>query len=100
MKNWWDEGRVASICRPKRGSDVGTSVRTMQDLETLYNIEEVAAYFKVAVGTIYKWKCSGLIEATMHGRNLRFTAKQMDECKHRLQHGWRKRKRKSEKRSG
>lgn len=95
MKNWWDEGRAVKIHK-KQEEPFQPTVRTIEELEALYDIRAVAEHFKVTVATIYKWKCIGLITAEIKGRNLRFTARQIQECRIKLQNGWRRQKRKSQ----
>jgi hypothetical protein len=90
MSNWWDEGHVPSLKRRDPESTVSINAAPIESLETLFEISHVANYFGVVVGTVYKWVMIGLIMPTRQGRDLRFTTKQIADCKHRRQHEWRK----------
>ena len=88
--NWWDDGSVARIRNNKTEPNLNLGVRTIEDLEPMYSVRQVAEYFDVSEGTVYKWKMIGLIEPTMQGRSVKFTAKQIADCKHKRQHQWQK----------
>lgn len=91
MGNWWDKNN-----NKEQTQKIHSVVSSIEQLEPLYTVEHVAKYFGVEPGTVYKWKMIGLIEPTPQGRDLRFTAKQIDECKQRRENKWRKARRKDQ----
>lgn len=80
-RNFWEEGTVKRVANLKRHQPVmpAASVEKIEDLQPLYNVNEVAAYFKVNRYTIYHWK--GVWIEAETDRPTRFTAQQIEDCR-------------------
>jgi len=84
-KNWWDEGAAVKLPQSKSKDSkpqLAVVVNSIEEIEPLYEPEAAAKVLGVTVDTIYRWKRLGLIEHTPQGRNIRFTAQQIADCRY------------------
>lgn len=77
---FWDEGSTKNVASLKRHQPVmpAANVAKLEDLPTLYTVDEVAAHFRVNRYTIYHWK--GIWIEAESDRPTRFTAQQIEDC--------------------
>ena len=90
-KNWWDQGPVKKL--PKKNTHGGSDfkpVRSIDELEIRYSSKETAKFLGVSPYTLRKWRRLGIIEGIKDGRDWKFTAQQIADCRHRREHEWEK----------
>jgi hypothetical protein len=77
---WWQDesGKMAATKNNVAGA---AQIKSIDDLPKMYTVKEVAQYFKVNIFTVYGWRYEGLIEPSMQGRSVRFTAQQIEDCR-------------------
>jgi DNA-binding transcriptional MerR regulator len=68
--------RVAATPAPAKAE-----IMRIEDLEPMYTVNAVAEHFGVNPFTVYHWKSIGLIDCKKQGRDVRFLARHIAECR-------------------